>query len=488
MTASDPNFEPVARVTTVPWPGNAEGEAVYTRPTMAKFIVEDGDLPEMKEKASEALEAAGFPKTDRGKVEAILAFARNVMSYVPDSPMRQTCYRPRYMVCAQGAKLCVRIGNCVNMNCALGALLRAAGFDVKVQGIEYGGGAQDHVNILVRLPDEGGKWYEADATTNAAVGYVSPGKKHVYDPLNPAIAGAGAAGAFIGAGKAMQTVSMNDALFGRAVGAGVTTPTDVLSYRALWNDYVLQTVCALLVQNWACTQLAAGQGLTTIDLTSPLLKFPGSPNVCVDSWGQGIQGAQIFDTSIFAIQPPLPAQLTAYGQASQTRALAILTEWNIYAGWTDSQIVEQAGAILQSYQDTVRQVGTVERPSLVKASAGLAAAIAQGPSYDAQAQLIANIEGASILAHGVMKIAQIGADGAIEGFAALGQKTSWILSPWTWGIAASLLVGTVVVVAYNSDKVARLVSAGYGHAAEATKHPTRRKLRRSRRRRKMGRR
>jgi len=328
----DANFEPVAKVTTVPWPGNAEGEAVYTRPTMAKFIVEDGDLPEMKEKASEALEAAGFPKTDRGKVEAILAFARSAMSYVPDSPMRQTCYRPRYMVCAQGAKLCVRIGNCVNMNCALGALLRAAGFDVKVQGIEYGGGAQDHVNILVRLPDEGGKWYEADATTGAAVGYVSPGKKHVYDPLNPAIAGAGAAGAaFIGAGKAMQTVSMNDALFGRAVGAAVPATNyaqaqiDLAAVQAgasAGDTYLAASEYANAVQAYQAV------GVSGATVVGPEIDLAGAPNATQPF----TQKAWVLNAALAAINSSAPAQSDAQQAQSLIGQMIALYQQAIAAG------------------------------------------------------------------------------------------------------------------------------------------------------------
>ena len=193
-------------------------------------------------------------------MEAILAFARSAMNYTPDPAMRQTCYRPRYMLCAQGAKLCVKIGNCVNMNCALGALLRAAGFDVKVQGIEYGGGAQDHVNILVKLVDERSKWAEADATTNAPVGNVSPGRKLVYDPLNPAVTGAGVAGgAFIGAGRPMEIVTTHEAIFGRQIGAGINavgahTVHEVVDLANAWDYFVSQQAAAVncaRVAGWA---------------------------------------------------------------------------------------------------------------------------------------------------------------------------------------------------------------------------------------------
>ena len=238
MTEPVENWQPQADVNQQPWPGNVEGTAKFTRPTMCKFIVEDGDLPEMKARASQVLEKAGWPATDRGKVEALTAHVRDVCHYIPDAPYRESVYRPRYLLCLGGAnaKLCVKIGDCSNMNCALGALCRSAGFDVKVQGIDYGPGIQPHVNIIVLLRDEKNRWAEADATTNKPVGFVSPGKKDVLDPHDPKVTGAaakqgafiGAAGAFVGAGKAWEDVAMQgyaQAIFGRQQGAGAPPVT-----------------------------------------------------------------------------------------------------------------------------------------------------------------------------------------------------------------------------------------------------------------------
>ncbi|MDE2022182.1 MAG: hypothetical protein KGI71_04730 [Patescibacteria group bacterium] len=220
----DPQFTPQTDLHVEPWPGNDEGEARLTRPTMAKFIVEDGDLPEMRERVSSILEAAGWPKTDRAKVEAICAAARVQMHYVSDAPRRESVYRPRYLWCLRGANLCAKIGDCGNMNAALGAALRAAGFDVKVQGIHYGPNVEDHVNLVVYLRDEK-KWAEADATVNRPVGYVSSGTKVLCDPLDPKVTGFGVAGgAFVGAGRPWDTAPMltgyMQAVLGREVGAG----------------------------------------------------------------------------------------------------------------------------------------------------------------------------------------------------------------------------------------------------------------------------
>ena len=462
MTAED-NFEPVAKVTTMPWPGNAEGEAKFTRPTMARFIVEDGDLPEIKEKASEALEAAGFPKTDRGKAEAICAFARRAMNYVSDAPMRESVYRPRYLLCVKGAKLCVKIGDCSNMNCALGALMRAAGLDVKVQGIEYGGGAQDHVNIVVYLADER-KWAEADATTSAPVGSSSPGRKILYDPHDPKVTGAGVAGGvFIGAGRPMQALSMAQVLFGRDVqpvgriGAGLVTPGDILAYRGAWNQYVLDTV--------------------------------GVSSSCAQAYLSLAAQKQASD-------PTTAATLRGIGTAMQTASDKLLADWNVWAGVSSSTIVLQGAAILQQQQGAVLEAGTV-RDSVTKGtltctptyvnSAGQTVTWAPGVDPSLQVQIISRIEGLGILASGLLQILVESSAVSLEAVGSAGQWAaqhvastgSWLLSPWTWAIAGTLVFGTIGVVVWKSGDVARLVSAGYGHAME---HP---KLRRRRRRRKM---
>ena len=207
MTQPVDNWTPTAIVNQQPWPGNTEGTERFTRPTMCKYIIEDGDLPEMRERASQVLEAAGWPATDRGKAEALTAYVRGYCHYIPDAPYRESVFRPRFLLCLRGAfkEMCAKLGDCSNMNCALGALCRSAGFDVKVQGIDYGPGIQPHVNIIVLLRDEGGKWAEADATTTKPVGHVSPGKKDVLDPHDPKVTGAMAkAGAFIGAAKAHE--------------------------------------------------------------------------------------------------------------------------------------------------------------------------------------------------------------------------------------------------------------------------------------------
>jgi hypothetical protein len=176
----------------------------------------------------------------------------------------------------------------------------------------------------------------------------------------------------------------------------------------------------------------------------------------------------VFDTSIFAMQPPSAAVLSAYGQASQQLATNLMTAWNLYAGSTDAQIVQGAASILASFQDTVRQVGTVARPALAKASPGLAAAIAQGPSTDAQAQLIAGIEGAQILAKGILQVAYVGADGSITSFTDLATYTKQVaekvgnvtLSPWLWisaaVIAASAAAVAVVYTVHTSGVLTRV--------------------------------
>lgn len=324
------NWEPVADVTMAPWPGNAEGTELFTRPTMARFIREDGDLPEIKELASEALEQGGWPATDRGKAEALCAYARRKMHYVWDMPYRESVYRPRYLLCARGSKLCVKIGDCGNLNCALGALFRAAGFDVKVQGIDYGPGIQPHVNIIVLLRDERNTWAEADATTDKPVGYVSPGRKEILDPHDPAVTGAGAnvgafigaAGAFVGAGKAWDDASVPG--YAAAI-TGYARPIITLGPKGRFrpNGYArLFGAGAPTVVLQPCDTFQL-----TLDVSAggnPLLSLPSSFQVGLS--GPVTGGQQVFDCTFLGSSPlSVPASFTAsIGPISQQFSYPVL--------------------------------------------------------------------------------------------------------------------------------------------------------------------
>lgn len=245
---------------------------------------------------------------------------------------------------------------------------------------------------------------------------------------------------------------------------GLTTPGDVLSYRAMWNDYVMQTACALAVQAWAATQLAAGNAAASIDLTANPCAAPKSTtNPNGQGWGTNVTSG-IFDTSTF-VTPPTPSVLTTIAQSSQSLSDGLVAEWNLAAGQTDYYITENAASILQSLQQTVLNVGQTLRPTLAQNSPGLLAALAEGPSHDLQAQLIASIEGAGILAHGVLKIVELGADGFVTGIKDAGQSAKSALqasiSPWLWvpiAVIAASAATVTVVYAFKKSPAATAVA------------------------------
>lgn len=263
--------------------------------------------------------------------------------------------------------------------------------------------------------------------------------------------------------------------YARAIyGAGDASPGDVLAYRALWDDYVLQTVCAYNALAWALGFLIQGQSPpNTIDVTAS--QIAGIP-YCVRTIPTWNYQLPIVDTSQFGDNPPTVAELTSVQTAATTSAASLLDRWNVWSNQnlSDYEIVQDAAQILTSMQGVVSDTGNTERPYLSKYSPSLGAAIVQGPSQSKQAQIIARLEGAKIVAGGVLTVFGFGVQGAIQSTESLGQWTAqhakdlgegatglaaFLLSPWTIGIAAVLIVGSAGLAVYNADKVAKLTAA-----------------------------
>jgi hypothetical protein len=255
-------------------------------------------------------------------------------------------------------------------------------------------------------------------------------------------------------------------------GAGAASPGDVLSYRALWDDYVLQTVCAYNALAWALGFLIQGQSPpNTIDVTAT--GIAGIP-YCVRTIPTWNYQLPLVDTTQFGDNPPTVAELTSVQTAAIGSASALLDRWNVWSGLSDYEIVQDAAQILTSMQGVVSDTGNTERPYLSKYSPALGAAIVQGPSQSKQAQIIAQLEGAKIVAGGVLTVFGFGLQGAIDSTATLGQWTAqhvkdlgegatglaaFLLNPWTIGIAAVLIVGGAGLAVYNAEKVAKLTAA-----------------------------
>ena len=426
-------------VQTHPWPGNAQGLKRFTIPVAAKFIVEGGDDPHVKGVATKILRDAGFPRTKRAIAQCVLDWVRKNFGYIDDQPLREWIQSARVSTCAPGSA-CIVAGDCDDHQVLMGALLRALGVAVQLALIEVRN-AQPHVLVVFR--DDGGSWLELDSTVaDRHIGYVSFGKRTLFDPLDPKVVATDMPdGKFIGVGRPMVDSGPVDPAL-HLVGAGDATPGDVLAYRAMWNPYVLDIACGLSIQSWALTQAAAGTTPTTID--SQHLAALG---LCPNSGSWVPDNTPVLDTSGLAQQPPSAQLLTALAQVASDASDALVTQWNNFSGLSDVQITQQAASVLQAYQDTVLQAGQQYQPMLADHSPALAAALPTGPDKSLQNQLIARIEGAGILARGTLKVIGIGVSGAVtsvgQAVADVGKAT---FSPWLW-VSVAVIAASAATVA-----------------------------------------
>lgn len=423
-----------------PWPGNKPGLRI-TREEMARRIRDGIHTPSVRAMAGQILRDAGFPKSVRDKAEALRQHVKKVVDYAPDPPMSELVASAPVSLCLDGA-LCMPIGDCDDMTVACQSLIGAAGMDARFFHIDYGDGIQVHMMGAVK--DERGDWLEVDVTTDFGVGHkTNCRRKALIDPFDAAtfdIPGDRAGGSFIGVGKPheVKVVPMREAIFGaRAIGAGAT-PMDVLRYRVMWDQYVLDTV--------------------------------SSANECASAFAA--VAAQQTD-------PALKSNLAGQGQAIGTQSADILALWNTWHDQSDASIVVNAEAILKSQQDVVLDAGAL-RQQMTQGpltcaltyhdSQGNVVQATPGPDQSTQAQVIAYLEGLGIIAGGSLQILGRSAGGALQetGSAAqyLASGTSWLLSPWTWAIAGTLLVGSVVVIVWNADKIANVVKAAAPFAGE----------------------
>jgi len=207
---------------------------------------------------------------------------------------------------------------------------------------------------------------------------------------------------------------------GQSIGLGIVTPGDVLSYRAAWNKYVLDTI--------GVCQSCSGE-FTTMSTTEA--------DASTKAW------------------------LIAYAATLQSQADSLNKMWNLYANTESSFIVLEGRGILQSFQETVLAAGQVRTNitsgplpcglSYVNPNGILVQAI---PSVDpsVQAQIIARIEGLGILASGVL---QILVESGSNGLQAAGSATQWaakqvsnvtaaLSTPGPW-IAITAVAGAVIV-------------------------------------------
>jgi hypothetical protein len=226
-----------------------------------------------------------------------------------------------------------------------------------------------------------------------------------------------------GARSAPFRLSGGEGLAG--AGLGIVTPGDVLAYRALWNQYVTDTVnsaqyCATSFNNVASQQTDA------------------------------------------ATKANLQGQATAF----DTEATTLLSLWNLYQNMatTDpSFIVLQGAQILQTFQQVVINAGNLRQSMTTGTltcsleyldSTGALTLAVQGPDPSLQAEVIARIEGLGILASGVLQILLETSSNALQQGGSAAQwvaqqaKTivETVVSPWWWALAGIVGVSAVGVI------------------------------------------
>jgi len=178
---------------------------------------------------------------------------------------------------------------------------------------------------------------------------------------------------------------------------GVTTPSDVLAYRKMWDPYVLGVARA----NLQCSQ-ASG-----------------------------------LDTTLASVHK---------GESDDLMAL-----WNQNAGLSDTDIVLRASGILQNQQDTVLQAGKMV-PGIKRDCPKIA--IPEVPSLASQQAIIGAIEGQSILANGILQLIGMGADGALQTIGAFipgsGVNPTGALGDYVtklkWGVGLAAVAVAIVVI------------------------------------------
>lgn len=209
---------------------------------------------------------------------------------------------------------------------------------------------------------------------------------------------------------------------------GIFSVGDVLAYRKTWDAFVLDVIRAMKVCADALEAVGSGRAPPT-----PL-------------------------SSVLAnIATPETRKETLQRLADLKRADAdlLLSEWNVHAGLSDYDIVLRAGFILTSQQKTVEHAGhfreVVHRdcPEL---------ALPDVPSVSLQAQLIGRVEGAQILAHGVLELFGIGLAGGLDTLGAIGQKAGKLVdvaaNPWAVGGAIAAVAAALLLAYARPARVA----------------------------------
>ena len=174
--------------------------------------------------------------------------------------------------------------------------------------------------------------------------------------------------------------------FGASIG-------DVLGYRNLWNDYVMNTARALVAcaNAWdaAATAKAANQAL------------PDGPN-----YGRLSEAAQQDAASYKAI-----------ADSDRQYAQDLVNSWNQHAGMTEQDMLLQSSNILKDFQDTVLRTGQFYQDQVKQDCPNIA--LPQPPSSDLQKSIIGQLQGAGLATQGILQLLGTGVDGSLQAAGAI---------------------------------------------------------------------
>ncbi len=245
-------------------------------------------------------------------------------------------------------------------------------------------GATQPVHVVAMLEDSGGTWQWAETTIEADYG----------EEPHEALARLG------------DELGPDSNPFAQSMGApsgwaNLATPLDVMAYRRMWNPYVVGTANAAL----ACARSLEAQA-----------KASGDPS----------------------------GLLALAADTERTNAEALMVRWNLHANTPDYQIVINAADILQDQQDAVLHAGQIYRDAIAKDCPH--EALPSAPTSSVQSGVIGAIEGAGILAHGVLQILGAGVDGALETLGPIVNPSAAALDTVkTLAIAAAVAAGAYAV-------------------------------------------
>jgi len=150
-------------------------------------------------------------------------------------------------------------------------------------------------------------------------------------------------------------------------------------------------------------------------------------------------------------------------RTSDTDPGGILPQWNAWSGRSSAEILAGAATMLQWHQSVVLRVGGEYKDDLVQIAKlwGIPVDLPPVPSFSAQQNLIAKIEGAYITTGGILQVVGYAAGQTLhlaanatqavaEGLTETARALPKILSsPWTWiGVAALATLAGGALIAY----------------------------------------